>query len=122
GVAASLMSAPWALRNYWRFGRVIPLSTMDGVVMRGAYNDEVLADPRLRGGWSFGTVCAEALGATDEVALRDRYLATARGWIGEHWRDLPRLAGDRLAAFWEAKWYPSEIHFLDRTPWFDPVA
>jgi hypothetical protein len=121
-IAASLVIAPWAARNYRCFGRFIPLSTMDGVVMRGAYNDEVLADSRLRGGWSVTTVFAEALGATDELSLRDRYLATARVWIRAHWRDLPRLAVDRFTAFWGATWYPSEIHFLDRAPWLESVA
>src|SRR5205814_938806 len=97
----------------------IPLSTMDGAALRGASNDDVLADPRLRGGWSVRTVLVEAQGSPDEMEVRDRFLESSRRWIREHRRQLPRLAAYRFVNFWSADWDASEVHFRNRFPWLE---
>ncbi len=117
--AMGLVLSPWTLRNYRCFERFIPLSTMDAVVIRGAYNDEVVTDAWVRGAWSLNTLIAESKGSSDEIELRDRFLRDSREWIRRHWRELPGLFARRLMRFWGSEWYRSEIPFLGRMPWLE---
>jgi len=118
-LGAALVLLPWTIRNYRCFGRFIPLSTMDAVVLRGAYNDEVLGDPSMRGAWSLRTVATESAGSSDEIELRDRFARSTRRWLDDHWRKLPRLVVARVARFWSPQWEASEIAFAPRMPWLE---
>jgi Dolichyl-phosphate-mannose-protein mannosyltransferase len=119
--AFGIVLLPWTLRNYAQFGRVIPLSTMDAVVLRGAYNDDVLHTRKLRGGWSVRTILVELRGVANENEMQDRFRRSAFEWIRRHPRDLPQLAGHRFARFWNPEWVPSEIAFLDSMPWLQTI-
>ena len=53
------------------------------------------------------------------MELHDRFLEASRRWIRGHWRQLPRVAADRLVNFWSTDWYASEVHFLERYRWLE---
>jgi len=102
-----LCMLPWTIRNVLAMNEFIPLSTLGGTTLLGAYNHRVLEEADLAGYWvydgalpEYGDLLRRTAAEQGEVA-RDRLaLRLTRQWIVEHSDQLPRLWMLRLARAW----------------------
>jgi 4-amino-4-deoxy-L-arabinose transferase-like glycosyltransferase len=96
-VVAALLPAAWVARNGLRLGHW-SLAAVGATTLYGANNAQVLADPALCGSWASQRL---ALGAPalprDEALYATRSLAALRAFVRTHARELPHLAGCKLA-------------------------
>lgn len=123
GVACVAALVPWIVRNAITMGHFVPLSTESGFILWQSNNTDLLADPKLWGGyvaypghpgWDY-QVHADLdrdprfAGYRDEVDLDAKLRAEAVTFWREHWRELPRfvlgkwvrlLAISPFFAFW----------------------
>ncbi|MGV8084612.1 MAG: ArnT family glycosyltransferase [Coriobacteriia bacterium] len=116
-IAACAIVSPWVVRNAIVFGQLIPSTTMGGTVLLGAYNDRILSDASLHGGWispcetnEFSWSCH-----LDEVS-RDRVQTSlALEFIATHPADLPRMVWWRFVTFWHlypfTRGFPANVGF-----------
>jgi hypothetical protein len=96
-VAMGVVVAPWVLRNYVRFDRVV-LSTNVGALVSGANCPESYKGPYL-GSWSFE--CAYRIDLVgDEAVDADRLRAQGVRYAREHAGRLPVVVAARLGRGW----------------------
>lgn len=102
GLIALAVAAPWIVRNYVVFGKLIPATVMGGAVLLGSYNARVLAEPALWGAWvspckvpDLAWSCRLA-----EIPRDETQLALGIAFIRQHLDDVPRMIGWRFVRFW----------------------
>jgi 4-amino-4-deoxy-L-arabinose transferase-like glycosyltransferase len=103
---------PWTIRNFAATGGAfVPLTTVDGIVIAGSYNDGALTIPGYQGFWvnpftvpAFRAVLEgqsppDCWGAC-EVALDRTTTRLGEQWAMSHVGALPELLFWRMAQFW----------------------
>jgi 4-amino-4-deoxy-L-arabinose transferase-like glycosyltransferase len=100
--ATVLVIAPWTIRNFVQYERLVPISNNDSTVIAGANCDLTYSGVNM-GGWDIRCISERRL--DDEAAQariwRDEGLTYAR----EHAGRLPAVAGVRLLRVWDL-WQP----------------
>jgi 4-amino-4-deoxy-L-arabinose transferase-like glycosyltransferase len=83
-----LVLTPWIVRNYWVFGRFIPLATEGGDTLLGGNNSVVAYDPEYYGHQIFPTLIPEYRNAfvscSSEVERDHLAVNLAIRWLQEH--------------------------------------
>ena len=109
-MVATFVLAPWWIRNCWVLGKWMPLGTQGPISMLGGYSDEALKN---HGEWNQ----APEIAMRAEIEKDAKYLAEKNRvrrelmvveeakkrtweWIGNHWKDLPRLGVERAISLW----------------------
>lgn len=82
--AASLVIAPWTIRNWTTFDQPVLISTNDSTVLAGANCDAVYSGPEI-GYWSLGCISERRPGLT-EAEQADVWREQGRGYATEHLR------------------------------------
>ncbi len=117
GFAVTL--APWVARNYVvTGGDFIPFTSIDGVVIAGAYNDLVYQQPIFQGQWANPSLVPAYLRATGpqpkncgprcEVARSQQLSHLGEQWALSHLTELPFLVIYRMDALWTPASSPAE--------------
>jgi 4-amino-4-deoxy-L-arabinose transferase-like glycosyltransferase len=95
------VAMPWIMRNYLQFGRFIPVYSLSGTALLGAYNEQVLNDPA-RIGW-FDPCSVPGIRSSCGLPEIERYGVQQRlalDFIRGHLADVPRLMWWRFVVFW----------------------
>jgi 4-amino-4-deoxy-L-arabinose transferase-like glycosyltransferase len=103
-LVACMLIAPWTLRNYLVSRSFVVVSTVDGTVLMGSYNDGSLAN---KGLWINPASIYRQMhkriipncAATCEVAQEDLSKSLAIQWIKSHLKLIPRLMTYHLRNF-----------------------
>jgi len=107
---ACAMIVPWTIRNYAISGAFIPVTTGQGTVLIGAYNDAVL-QPDNFGWWvnpNYANLTlgmryqmANLQGPSAQVAREAAFQQAAEQWALQHITDLPSLVIAHFLHMWE---------------------
>ena len=111
-VAAAVTVSPWTLRNYARFGAVVPITVQSGAVMHQAngFHADYAIDRLEHGatGWYNAASAPPSLGEMRPVESDRRQGRAAVEFIRTHPRKFAEQALRKMRIFWGA--YPSSIH------------
>lgn len=92
--------APWTLRNYEVSHSFVSVAGGDGIVLLGAYNDQILANPDYAGSWINPLRSSPKIAkpfplytcdARCEVKQDAVYRDAAKQWVLKHLGSMPRL-------------------------------
>jgi 4-amino-4-deoxy-L-arabinose transferase-like glycosyltransferase len=95
--------APWTIRNYTIFHKLIPVASNGGSTFYGANNDRVLLEPRHWGGWVSTRYLPHRdyiMAQPDEIAHDAAEWKLGITWCREHWTTLPLLATFKFIRLW----------------------
>ncbi len=107
---ALALIAPWTLRNYLVSHAFIPVATGDGIVLLGAYNDEILTRPGYAVSWINPLASSPAVTRpfplftctpSCQVAQEASYREHAGQWIQEHITSMPYLLEFHFLNMWQ---------------------
>lgn len=109
-MVATFVLAPWWIRNCWVLGKWMPLGTQGPISMLGGYCDEALQN---HGEWNQAAEIAmreelekSAVYLAEKNLVRRELMVVEEAknrtwkWIGNHWKDLPRLGIERAISLW----------------------
>jgi 4-amino-4-deoxy-L-arabinose transferase-like glycosyltransferase len=125
---AVLLIAPWTIRNYLVSHTFIPVAVLDGTVLLGAYNNEVLTKSPYPGG-PVGTWINPIDSSPDvvrpfplhtctppcEVAREAAFKDAAVKWIEENIKIMPHLLELHFINMWQPATYEADLP-IDRFP------
>ncbi len=98
GAVVILLIAPWQIRNYINFGRVIPMTTSSGLNLYRGHNPEFI------GSWGDSVMIREIAkykNAPDfEVKMNDIYLCEAAKFILKHPLQEARYTLEKITHLW----------------------
>ena len=121
---ALALIAPWTLRNYLVSHTFIPVATGDGIVLLGAYNDEVSKRPGYAVSWINPLESSPAVArpfplftctASCEVAQDASYREHVEQWIQEHITSMPYLLAFHFLNMWQPDTHEADLP-TDRFP------
>jgi hypothetical protein len=101
GVAVAtflVVLAPWFVRNFARFDRVVPLSTNSGSLVEGANCGSTYSGPLL-GAWDYACLVETSRSASDP-AISDKALRRGVRYAVDHPVRLPLVAATRVMRGW----------------------
>ncbi len=121
---AIVLIAPWTLRNYLLTRTFIPVTTGEGTILIGSYNDAILQSSN-PGGWVNPNVADPALGhqyhfadwqgPTVQVARETAFRHFAEHWVLQHTNALPAILKAHFLDMWGP--VPTDTdHPLNRFP------
>jgi hypothetical protein len=125
---AVVLIAPWTIRNYLVSHTFIPVAVLDGTVLLGAYNNEVLTKSQYPGG-PVGTWINPIASSPDvvrpfplhtctppcEVAREAASKDAAVKWIEENIKIMPHLLELHFINMWQPDTYEADLP-IDRFP------
>jgi len=103
GVAVFCLTLlPWTVRNYVVHQRIVPVTTMGGVVLWEANNPYVLDNPALRGRAAHAPDLPEArlTDGLSETEADTVYFRLAVDFLRQNLRNLPRLVSFKFLNLW----------------------
>jgi hypothetical protein len=108
---ATLLIAPWTIRNYAVSGSFVPVAVGQGTVLIGSYNDAITKPTPFFGSWINPDVADPALGHRYHFAERqgpraqlsreNSFQQAAEQWIKQHVSLLPTLLEAHFIDLWK---------------------
>jgi 4-amino-4-deoxy-L-arabinose transferase-like glycosyltransferase len=123
-LVALALIVPWTLRNYLVSHAFIPVATGDGIVLLGAYNDEVVTEPGYEVSWINPLKSSPEVAkpfplftcsASCEVAQDKSYRDHAEEWMEGHLSSMPYLLTFHFLNMWQPDTHESDLP-TDRFP------
>jgi hypothetical protein len=102
-VACAAVIAPWTIRNQDAFGQLVPLTTNDASLLKGANCPLVYSGSEM-GLWTFDCVLGPVV-SLDEAVQADEWRGEALEYIGDNLDRLPAVIGVRVLRTW-GLWEP----------------
>lgn len=103
GAAWAATVAPWTARNYYRFGRFVPVSVQGGWNLWEGLTDDPVEHARRP--YDMGREAME-LGLADPFAQDAHFSAKAKAWIAAHPGEFVGLCARKALKFWRPFPYP----------------
>jgi len=93
---------PWTLRNYTIHHRLVPITTMGGVVLWEGNNPYVAATPGMQGRSAHAPSLPEArlVSGLPEAEADSVYFRLGLRFMREHWQEMPRLVAWKFMRLW----------------------
>jgi hypothetical protein len=102
-LACAAVVAPWTIRNLDAFGELVPMTTNEASLLKGANCPRVYSGSEI-GLWSFDCVLGPIV-SLDETVQADEWRRQALDYIGDNLDRLPMVVGVRVLRTW-GLWEP----------------